>query len=801
MDKWTRLMYHPNAPLTEAGHVTLSQAHINLSCEAATEGMVLLKNNGALPLAKGTRVALIGKGTFDYVKGGGGSAEVYTKYIRNVAEGIELLSPGSACAPLNDYYRAYVDAELAKGTYGGLIAEPELPDQLLAEAAAWADTAIVTISRYSAEGWDRPCGFPCGPDDPWQKQETEKRIDKGVFIRGDFCLTDAEQETLNKTFSAFKTVIVLLNVGGVMETGWIRDDERIDGCLMMWQAGMEGGLAAARRRFGDANPSGKLPDTFPLRITDIPSTATLHDSDAFVNYYEDIYVGYRYFETIPGRKHKVCYPFGYGLSYTRFDVACQEAAQDGKQLKFRVTVRNTGDMSGKEVVQLYCAAPQGKLGKPARALAAFAKTELIAPGDVQELHLHVNLDDLASYDDAGAVSAFAWVLEKGDYVFFLGTDVRTARAVHTLTLAVDEVVRQVQSRVAPTSLPCRMKADGSFETLPCTEARSLDADALPNKEEEAYGSWAPEVRARPMYRAGYEMEGKIALLDVPEGKATMEEFLAQLSNDDLIALCGGCYNRGCSMTRGIGDLPEFRVPAAMTSDGPAGLRLFPFFGVQATSFPCATCLASTWNAELVERVGAAGGGELKENNLAVWLAPGVNIHRSPMCGRNFEYYAEDPFLAGHMAGAMIRGIQSHGVSACVKHFACNNKETNRSDSDSRVSERALREIYLKAFEIIVKNAHPMALMTAYNGINGYRASECHDLVTGILREEWGYDGIVVSDWWNHGEHPRELAAGNDVKMPTGFPQRMRDALAQGIITREDLERSARRVCEFLLKLD
>ncbi len=801
MEKWTRLMYHPVAPLTPNGYVTLSQKHIDLSCEAAAEGMVLLKNDGALPLKKGTPVALIGKGTFDYVKGGGGSAEVYTRYIRNVAEGIELLAPGCTFAPLNDYYRAYVTGELDKGTYGGLIAEPELPDDLLEAAADHADTAIVTISRYSSEGWDRPCGIACGADDPWAKQETAKRIDKGVFINGDFCLTDAEQAMLNKTLAAFKRIIVLLNVGGVMETAWIRDDTRISGALMMWQSGMEGGLAAAKLLFGDVNPSGKLPDTFPMHISDVPSTATLHESDAYVNYYEDVYVGYRYFETIPGQKHKVCYPFGYGLSYTSFNVNCREVTVDGKQLTIRAAVENVGDMSGKEVVQLYCAAPQGKLGKPARTLAAFVKTDLIAPGDTQEVVLTVNLDDLASYDDVGAVSAYAWVLEKGEYAFFLGTDVRNASPVHSLVLEKDEVVRQVESRVAPTSLPCRMKADGSFETLNSTPARSLDAGALPNKEEEAYGSWSPEVRARPMYRQGYEMDGKIALLDVPAGKATMQEFLAQLSNDDLIALCGGCYNRGCSMTRGIGDLPEFRIPAAMTSDGPAGLRLFPFFGVQATSFPCATCLAATWNQELVERVGQAGGGELKENNLAVWLTPGVNIHRSPMCGRNFEYYAEDPLLAGRMAGAMIRGIQSNGVSACVKHFACNNKETNRSDSDSRVSERALREIYLKAFELIVRDAHPMALMTAYNGINGYRASECRDLVTGILREEWGYDGIVVSDWWNHGEHPRELAAGNDVKMPSGFPQRMRDALEQGIITRNDLERSARRVCEFMLKLD
>ena len=201
------------------------------------------------------------------------------------------------------------------------------------------------------------------------------------------------------------------------------------------------------------------------------------------------------------------------------------------------------------------------------------------------------------------------------------------------------------------------------------------------------------------------------------------------------------------------------------------------------------------------KVGAAGGAELKENNLCVWLTPAVNIHRNPYCGRNFEYYSEDPLLAGITGAAMVRGIQSNQVSACVKHFACNNKEVNRKNSDSRLSQRALREIYLKVFEIVVKTSNPWSLMTSYNVINGQRASESRELLEDILRDEWGFTGVVVTDWWNRGEQYLEILAGNDVKMGTGFPERVKEALDLGAITRDDLKRSARRVLELILKMD
>lgn len=288
---------------------------------------------------------------------------------------------------------------------------------------------------------------------------------------------------------------------------------------------------------------------------------------------------------------------------------------------------------------------------------------------------------------------------------------------------------------------------------------------------------------------------------VAEGTCSMEDFIAQLSDEDLAYLISGTPNTGVANTFGYGNLPEFGIPNAMTADGPAGLRIEPKCGVCTTAFPCATLIACTFNPDVAYAVGAAGGAEVKENNIAVWLTPAINIHRSPLCGRNFEYYSEDPYLTGKMAAAMVRGIQSQNVGATVKHFACNNKETNRMDSESRVSERALREIYLKAFEIIVKEADPWSIMTSYNIINGHRASENHDLLTGILKGEWGYKGMVTTDWWTHGEHYKEALAGNDIKMGCGYPERLLEAMKLGAITREDMIPCAERVLRLLLKIE
>ena len=296
-------------------------------------------------------------------------------------------------------------------------------------------------------------------------------------------------------------------------------------------------------------------------------------------------------------------------------------------------------------------------------------------------------------------------------------------------------------------------------------------------------------------------KGVRPLSDVVEGKMTMDEYVAQLTVEELIHLTGGQPNKGVSNTWGMGNLPEYGVPTAETADGPAGVRIHEDCGVATTAWPCATLLASTWNEELIDRVGRAGGEELKENNLQIWLTPAVNIHRNPMCGRNFEYYSEDPFLTGKIGAAMVRGIQSNNVACSVKHFAANNKETNRKHSDSRVSERALREIYLKQFEMIVREAKPWTIMSSYNALNGFRVSENRELLTGILREEWNYDGMVTSDWWTRGEHYKEVAAGNDIKMACGFPDRVAKALEMGAVSEDAIRVSAKRVLEMIVKLD
>ncbi len=447
-----------------------------------------------------------------------------------------------------------------------------------------------------------------------------------------------------------------------------------------------------------------------------------------------------------------------------------------------MSVRNTGKMAGKEVVQLYVCPPQGKLGKPMRNLIAFGKTRLLAPGEQQTLTLSCDLADAASFDDTGAVCRSAFVLEKGEYGFFLGTDVRSAKQVYALSLDRDEVVRRLHSFLPPTKLPSRLRADGGFEALPCAPAREEKTACTPKAPRPAPGK-------------------PILLIDVAEGRADLDDFIAQLSDEQLIHLCGGQPCTGVADTCGMGNLPEYGVPNIMTADGPAGVRITPNAGVKTTAFPCETLLACTWNPALVERVGAAGGAELKENDLVMWLAPAVNIHRNPLCGRNFEYYSEDPLLSGEIGGAMVKGIQSMGVSACVKHFACNNKEHNRADSDSRVSERALREIYFPAFERIVRQARPLAIMTSYNLINGCHAAENSDLITGVLRGEWGYDGLVITDWWGNSTHHLEVLAGSGVKMPGGHNDRLREELAKGTIARGDLEKCAAQLMRFLCRVD
>ncbi|MCX4352802.1 MAG: glycoside hydrolase family 3 C-terminal domain-containing protein [Lachnospiraceae bacterium] len=804
MKKWTRVMYQPNLPLKDGKYVTASKEHISLSKEAAGEGMVLLKNeNGLLPLKEGSRIALFGKGSFDYVKGGGGSGDVFCAYVHNLYDGFKLLGGISIYEPLSDFYRQNVKEQYENGSAPGMTVEPELDKELLEGAAACADTAIFVLSRFSGEGWDRSSIEYNGEYNPWGDETSMPKTAGNIFPDGDFYLTREEKALLEQIKNKFDRIVVVLNVGGVIDTSWIKEDDRIGAALLAWQGGMEGGLAMAELLTGKENPSGKLPDSFAAKLEDYPSTEGFHESLQYVDYTEDIYVGYRYFETIPGAGGKVCYPFGFGLSYTQFELKVQKAFEQQGRITLFVQVTNTGKMAGKEVVQVYYSAPQGCLKKPYRELSAFAKTRKLLPGEAQVVTLDFAKSDMASYDDLGKIAKSAYILEKGIYEIYVGNSVRDAEKIDfTVTVETDEVVRKLTRKAAPTSLKKRMLSDGTFEELPLTEANDPNECVLEKMVPGTEEALVPEIKARGRYLLMKPYgEGVRPLIDVAEGRMTIEEFMDQLPTEDLISLLGGQPNTSVANTFGYGNLPEYGVPNLMTADGPAGLRINPEYGIHTTAWPCATLLASTWNQELVEAVGKAGGEEVKENNIAVWLTPAVNIHRNPLCGRNFEYYSEDPYLTGKMAAAMVRGIQSEHIAAAVKHFACNNKETNRKHCDSRVSERALREIYLKGFEMIVKEADPWVIMSAYNVINGHRASENKELLEDILRGEWGFKGMVTSDWWTRGEHYKEIKAGNDVKMATGFPERVKEAIEKGALSRQDLERCAGRVLELILKVD
>ena len=764
--------------------------------KAALESMVLVKNEGGLlPLKKGTKVALFGKGTVDYVKGGGGSGDVTVAYSHSLFDGMKAKEQEGKVLlykELHDFYEKEVKAQYAEGIDPGMTAEPELPCELLEGAKAFTDTAIISICRFSGERWDRTVE---GQGDLTGLYKVDvKCLTRAaeVFEHGDFYLSDAEAKLVEQVTDNFAKVIVVMNVGGVVDTTWFAHNDKIQSALFAWQAGMEGGLAMADILCGEANPSGKLVDTFAERLSDYPFSDSFHESHTYVDYKEDIYVGYRYFETIPGKAEKVVYPFGYGLSYTTFLIEETESSVENDILNVVLRVKNTGTAAGKEVVQLYVSAPQGKLGKPAKELKAFAKTELLEPGEEQKVTLCADIKSFASYDDLGKIQKSAYLLEKGIYEFYVGNSIRTAEKLRTVyELCEDRIVEQWSSKCAPMKLSERMLSDGSMEILE------------QNPEGERISSVpfsVAEMEAKDKSFDPAEVAGKVTFEDVQAGLASVEELVAQLTLEEKTDLLGGQPNTGLANTCGIGNLPKYKIPNIMTADGPAGVRIEKEHGIFTTAFPSAIALASSWNTELLEEVGKAGAKECKAYDFGIWLTPAMNIHRSPLCGRNFEYFSEDPYLTGKMAAAKVRGIQSEGVAATVKHLAANNKETNRRYCDSRVSERALREIYLKGFEIAIKEAAPWAVMTSYNPLNGIRTAEHAELLKGILREEWGYEGLVMSDWRNEDDHAYELPAGNDIRMPHGNGKRIEEGLRGGILSEADIDLAVTHVLEMLLKI-
>jgi len=717
---------------------------IPLARRAASEGMVLLKNeDSALPLMPEDNVALIGDGVNNLYGGGTGSGSMKVDTV-NLLDGMKT-KQGENKLTLN---KELVSSYSRRYDY-----VPSYSD--LKTASKVSDTAVYTICRLAGEGGDRSS------------------------TAGDYRLSVNEKTMLDNLVSVgFEKIIVVLNVGGVIDTTSLLAYPQVKAILLSWQPGQYAGDAIADVLVGDVNPSGKLVDTFAKKYADYPSSKNFNVSTDHVDYTEDIFVGYRYFETFDPNYDTVNFEFGFGLSYTTFEYSDISFGVGEDEISVSVKVTNTGGVSGKESVQLYFSAPQGKLGKPAKELCAFAKTDLLEPGTSQILTMTVDIEELSSYDDVGKVQRSAYVIEAGEYEFLLGSSVKNVTSVGKYTVAENVITRQLSEQLPARLLNKRLLADGSYEDV--------------------FSDHAIEVLTSRSDRVCIEApEEIIRFEELYEHPELMDSFLAQLTPHQMIDMCYGNAASLAGGTGGIGYVFEYGIPSVETADGPAGLRITN----PCTAWPVATLLACTWDTDLLYEIGEQIGAEAKREGVEVWLAPAVNIHRDPLCGRNFEYYSEDPFLSGMMAASITNAVQKNGVGVCIKHFVGNEKEGNRNNSDSRMSERALREIYLRPFEIAIKEADPWMMMSSYNYVNGVETAESYALMTEILRNEWGYGGVVCTDWGNNSELYRELLAGNDVKMPNAEIAATVKAYDDGILTRAVLEEHAERIVRLLLKFN
>ena len=791
MLRHARFLYQPAKPLGKNGKfVTNSKAHWDVARKIANDGTVLLKNDGTLPLSKGAKICLFGLGAGEFLFGGGGSGRVFTQKNVTLADGLEAAAAQGKIdffTPLVDFYTEKIEAVLEEGRRVSGSAPafnqwrslnpmklPVLPEELYQQAKAFGDVAIFCVSRHSSEGdtfGDRSGG------------------------KGDFYLWDEEQTLLERLTKDFKNVVVVLNTCGSVSVTEYKDDPGVGAVLYSMYGGGIAGEALTQLLLGEDYPSGHLQHTLANRLEDHYTTAGYRVGEDYVNYTEDIFVGYRYFETFA--PEKVAYPFGFGLGYTTFEVHTVSASLEKNTVSLEVQVTNTGVYPGKEVVQVYLEAPQGKLGKAKKVLCAFQKTRELQPEETAVVKLHFDIRQFASFDDLGKVCKTAFVLEQGNYIVHVGTNVRDTAKAFDFTLAQDVICKKCKPFMAPNKLSERLTANGTMEKLP-----------------------APEVLKHPI--RGYKLKAEKPEKDFSFAKALeqdrFEEFLASLTDADLGEILYGHPMMNVSNTNGIGIMPRYErhdfktIPLVPTADGPAGLRIREGRGVDPTFFPCATVIAQTWDLSLAKKMGVCAARETKENNIGIWLAPGMNIHRNPLCGRNFEYYSEDPLTTGLFATATVQGVQSENIAATVKHFCCNNRELNRRIADSRVSQRALREIYLRGFEIVVKKADPMALMTSYNPVNGVQMSANYEALNGILRSEWGYDGVVMTDWRTLSNLEDEIHAGSDVKMPektTTFyekapavedcnPEQM---IKDGTLNRAAALNAARRILKMMAKMD
>lgn len=758
--------------------------YIEKAVQTVAEGIILLQNrDNALPLDVSEEIALFGRIQLHYYKSGTGSGGmVNVSKVTGLVEG--LIEAGVKLnEELLSVYKKWDDENpfnpgAGWGTEPWSQEEMPLEDEFVKKISSQCSTAVIVIGRTAGE-------------------EQDNREEPGAYL-----LSDTEKDMITKVRANFRKMIVLLNTGGIMDTLFIESCNP-DALAMIWQGGMTGGTGTAAVLTGKISPSGKLPDTIAYKISDYPSDRNF--GDTVRNFYaEDIYVGYRYFETFA--KESVHYPFGYGLSYTTFDVNVTNSSDNFVEVK----VKNTGDFSGKEVVQIYCEAPQGRLGKAARVLCGFKKTRELKPGEDEIIRIDFSLSDIASYDDSGATgNRFCFVLEAGDYNIYTGTDIRNAVFTETINIPQTVVTEKLTQCLAPVMPFKRIKplkdSEGNFTV---TEE---DVPLLENDEQKKRLEDIPE-------EIPYTGDCGIKLADVLDGKNTMDEFIAQLSDYDLSCIIRGEGMGSPKVTAGTAsafggvseNLKNFGIPCGCCADGPSGMRLD--CGIKAFSLPIGSMIASTFNPELVTELFEMTGAELAQTKVDCLLGPGMNIHRHPLNGRNFEYFSEDPLLTGKMACAELIGMHRSGSEGTIKHFCGNNQETKRLETDSVISERALREIYLKGFEMAVKQADAGSVMTTYGSVNGLWTAGSYDLTTSILRKEWGFEGMVMTDWWadinERGCRQRKnnfaamAMAQNDVYMVCSDSEKNDDNtleyLEKGILKRSELQRNAANICRFLM---
>lgn len=755
--------------------------------KAGAEGYVLIKNdNEVLPLKDNAKVALYGRTQFDYIKSGTGSGGmVNIPYLVNVYDGLK-----NAGIELDEEVSKTYKEWLKKNPFDkgvGWAGEPfsqvEMPlaKEDVMKASKKNDVAIFVIGRLAGEDKDN-------------KDE-----------EGSYLLRSDEKAALKVITQAFKKVVVLINSGNIIDMKWV-EEFNPSSVLYVWQGGVEGGNSISDVLTGKINPSGHLADTIAKDIKDYPCTKNFGDPKVAV-YAEDIFVGYRYFETF--NKDAVLYPFGFGLSYTTFR---HEAVMefDGENITVKTTVTNTGKVSGKDVIQIYYKAPNGKLSKPARELVEFAKTNTLFSGASEEVSCSFALSRMASYDDGGYTGfENAFVLERGSYEIYEGEDVRSAKLIGSVDLSDTVLVEQTEDALSPIVPFKRMINENGKVSWQDTPLRKTPTKVFIDKERES------------LTELPYLGKQEYKLKDVKDGKISLDTFIQGLSDDEMIHMTRGegmCSKRVCPGTAaafsGVTDtLEAYGIPAVCCSDGPSGIRMD--VGTIAMQGPNGVCLACSFDRETVREFYAYLGKELRYNKIDSLLGPGMNIHRSPLNGRNFEYFSEDPFLTGAMAVSELEGLHSLGVTGTIKHFSCNNQEYGRHSIDSIVSKRALREIYLKGYEMAVKEAGAYNIMTTYGSLNGIHTSSSFEQNIMVARHDWKFDGLLETDWWavineEGGEATRAntsymIRGGNDVYMVTSNAERNDNnddsvlGLKNGVFTRAELQRNVRHILRATMK--